>query len=76
MSAESQQKDNTQVFIFQDRPKDANAVVIAWRGTDPFNVDNWLTDFNFSLLQLQQELDMNVHHGFLKAIGLYDQVRK
>jgi hypothetical protein len=76
MSAESQQKDNTQVFIFQDRPKDANAVVITWRGTDPFNVDNWLTDFNFSLLQLQQELEMNVHHGFLKALGLYDQVRK
>jgi hypothetical protein len=59
---------NTQVFIFADRAEDANAIVIAWRGTEPFNAMDWSTDFDFSWYHLEGM--GNVHVGFLEALGL------
>lgn len=67
------QEHNTQVFVFTDRAEDANAIVIAWRGTEPFNAMDWSTDFDFSWYNLE---GMGcVHVGFLEALGLASRNR-
>lgn len=63
--------NNTQVFVFADRAKDANAIVVAWRGTEPFNAMDWSTDFDFSWYHLEGM--GNVHVGFLEALGLVNR---
>jgi hypothetical protein len=45
-----------------------NAIVIAWRGTEPFNTWDWSTDIDFSWARFQN--GMAVHLGFLEALGL------
>jgi hypothetical protein len=65
---EYQHMDNTQAFLFTDKPTDANAVVVAFRGTEAFNTYDWSTDFDFSWLRLDGL--GNVHLGFLEALGL------
>ena len=60
--------NNTQAFVFTDKPTDANAVVVAFRGTEAFNTYDWSTDFDFSWLRLDGL--GNVHLGFLEALGL------
>jgi hypothetical protein len=62
---------NTQVYIFTDKKQDANAVVIAWRGTEAFNAYDWSTDIDFSWVRFQNK--MGVHLGFLEALGLCDR---
>lgn len=69
---ESQQRFNKQVFIFTDKEHDANAIVVAWRGTDPFNADDWITDVDFSWYDLQSGTG-RVHVGFLESLGLGDR---
>ncbi|EEF28563.1 uncharacterized LOC8284735 [Ricinus communis] len=59
---------NTHAFIFCDKPKDANLIVISFRGTGPFSIPNWCTDFDFSLVGLGDA--GSVHVGFLEAMGL------
>lgn len=61
-------QNNTQVFLFTDKPQDANAIVVAWRGTEPFNAMDWSTDVDFSWYHLEGM--GNVHVGFLEALGL------
>ncbi|CAM6032373.1 unnamed protein product [Sphagnum compactum] len=65
---EYQKKNNTQVYIFTDKKQDANAVVVAWRGTEAFNAYDWSTDIDFSWVRFQNK--MGVHLGFLEALGL------
>ncbi|XP_073388688.1 triacylglycerol lipase OBL1 [Physcomitrium patens] len=65
---ENQQMDNTQAFIFTDKPKDANAVVVAFRGTEAFNAYDWSTDLDFTWADLVRL--GGVHLGFLEALGL------
>nr|XP_024370010.1 uncharacterized protein LOC112279617 [Physcomitrium patens]PNR57011.1 hypothetical protein PHYPA_004004 [Physcomitrium patens] len=65
---EHQQMDNTQAFIFTDKPKDANAVVVAFRGTEAFNAYDWSTDLDFTWVKLDRL--GGVHLGFLEAVGL------
>lgn len=65
---EYQQMDNTQAFIFTDKAHDANAVVVAFRGTEPFNAYDWSTDFDFSWVKMPGL--GGVHLGFLEALGL------
>jgi hypothetical protein len=68
---EYQKQNNTQVYIFTDKKQDANAVVIAWRGTEAFNAYDWSTDIDFSWVRFQNK--MGVHLGFLEALGLCDR---
>ncbi|KAG0593134.1 hypothetical protein KC19_1G307000 [Ceratodon purpureus] len=65
---EYQKMHNTQAFMFMDKPKDANAVVVAFRGTEAFNTYDWSTDFDFSWVKLDGL--GGVHLGFLEALGL------
>lgn len=63
------QKDmSTQVFILCDKPKDANLILISFRGTEPFDADDWETDFDYSWYEIPKM--GKVHMGFLEALGL------
>nr|BAK03919.1 predicted protein [Hordeum vulgare subsp. vulgare] len=63
-------QDTTQAFVMTDRAKDASAVVLAFRGTEPFNTRDWSTDVELSWLGLGAM--GHVHVGFLKALGLQE----
>ncbi|XP_010917336.1 triacylglycerol lipase OBL1 [Elaeis guineensis] len=63
-----QKERSTQVFILCDKPKDAGLVLISFRGTEPFDADNWSTDFDYSWYEIPKL--GKVHMGFLEALGL------
>lgn len=63
-----QKERSTRVFILCDKPEDASLILISFRGTEPFDADDWSTDFNYSWYEIP-ELG-KVHIGFLEALGL------
>lgn len=63
-----QKQMSTQVFILCDKASDANLILISFRGTEPFDADDWSTDFDYSWYEIP-ELG-KVHMGFLEALGL------
>ncbi|GLJ18998.1 hypothetical protein SUGI_0339600 [Cryptomeria japonica] len=65
---------STQAFIFCDKAENAKLVVIAFRGTEPFNVNDWSTDFDISLYKM--EPIGRVHLGYLEAMGLANRSDK
>lgn len=56
------------MFILCDKPKDANLILISFRGTEPFDADDWSTDFDYSWFEIPKL--GKVHMGFLEALGL------
>ncbi|KAL6010470.1 hypothetical protein ACLOJK_000903 [Asimina triloba] len=62
---------DTQAFIFCDRPEDANIIVVAFRGTQPFNGRDWVTDVDFSWISMGEM--GRAHVGFMKALGMQDE---
>ncbi|KAF4368850.1 triacylglycerol lipase OBL1 [Cannabis sativa] len=63
-----QKEPSTQVFILCDKPKDANLILISFRGTEPFDADDWITDFDYSWYEIPNF--GKVHMGFIEALGL------
>lgn len=60
-------------MMFQDR-SDPNLIVIAFRGTEPYDVTQWVVDVDISWYEFK---DINnsttigkIHGGFMKALGL------
>ncbi|KAI9117766.1 hypothetical protein K1719_011181 [Acacia pycnantha] len=43
-----QKQMSTQVFILCDNIEDANLIIVSFRGTEPFDADDWSTDFDYS----------------------------
>ncbi|KAG5568596.1 hypothetical protein H5410_064384 [Solanum commersonii] len=67
-----QKQNSTQVFILCDKSKDANLILISFRGTEPFDADDWITDFNYSWYEVPKI--GKLHMGFLEALGLGSRV--
>ncbi|KAG9146806.1 hypothetical protein Leryth_005128 [Lithospermum erythrorhizon] len=62
-----QKQESTQVFIMCDKPRDADLILVGFRGTEPFDADDWSTDFDYSWYDIPEV--GKVHMGFLEALG-------
>lgn len=57
--------------MFCNKAEDADLIVLAFRGTEPFNAQDWSTDVDLSWIFTGKM--GNIHLGFLKALGLQDE---
>ncbi|KFK28344.1 hypothetical protein AALP_AA8G504000 [Arabis alpina] len=73
---EYQEKETTQAFMMMSADHKVTTtsngqettVVVAFRGTEPFNAEDWCSDFDITWYELPNI--GRIHGGFMKALGL------
>ncbi|CAH8373423.1 unnamed protein product [Eruca vesicaria subsp. sativa] len=63
-----QKRNLTQAFLFKASSTNPNLIVVSFRGTEPFDVDDWCTDLDISWYEMKNV--GKVHAGFSRALGL------
>ncbi|ESQ30942.1 hypothetical protein EUTSA_v10011443mg [Eutrema salsugineum] len=63
-----QERNLTLAFVFKASSTNPNLIVVSFRGTDPFDADDWCTDLDISWYELKNV--GKVHAGFSRALGL------
>ncbi|KAG5375546.1 hypothetical protein IGI04_040142 [Brassica rapa subsp. trilocularis] len=69
-----QERNLTQAFVFKASSTNPNLIVVSFRGTEPFDADDWCTDLDVSWYLLIPPYEMKnvgkIHAGFSRALGL------